>query len=249
MLPPDDERTTDTIPEPLQSSIKHLDYSDLLSLARASRLIYAEATPVIYANAHLEYTFGERHDIMRGPTLLHEFLEKLSSASSALYHHLTIINNNNHAPGRSLSAKDMNILVDLINSKLPNLSSLEIRSIDPELDTCSNDEDIGFVQDALRIIAAARPVARLASCPKVSLEPRLSFYLADDITYDEEITLIMTVPEALIVTEVVPTLVGIKGWRRQAQSHYATTRQQGDYLKLTSVLRSKMVGDEQTTGS
>ncbi|CAD0082245.1 unnamed protein product [Aureobasidium vineae] len=245
LLPPDDESTTEALPKPVKSSVKHLDYSDLWSLARASRLVYAEATPIVYANARLEYTFGERPDVIRGPTLLHEFLDKLPSASCALYRHLAIVNNN-YASGESLSAKDMNILVDLINSKLPNLSSLEIRAIDPEIETCSNDEDTGFVQDALRIITAARPVARLASCPKVSLKPRLSFYLADSITYDPEITLIMTVLETLMAMEVVPTLVDIRDWRRQAQIHYATTCQQGDCLQLTSGMRSRMIGYQQT---
>lgn len=123
--PDEDELDTDIQPALTQSSIKHMDYSNLWSLARVNRLLYRETVPIIYANACLEYTFGDSCSVSQSPDLFRTFVNKLPAATCALYRQLTIVN------GKDLSAKAMSSIVDIINTKLPNLVSLEIRAIDP----------------------------------------------------------------------------------------------------------------------
>ncbi|CAD0082372.1 unnamed protein product [Aureobasidium vineae] len=81
----------------------------------------------MYMHVDLEYTTGTTPSAHEKPTLLHTFLEKLSPTTSSLYHHLTIIDGS-----RNLTAKDMRILVDLINSKLPNLLTFSLEAVNPE---------------------------------------------------------------------------------------------------------------------
>jgi hypothetical protein len=100
-----------------------------LSLAKANRFLYVEATPTIYSHADLEYISGWTSDTYQGPTLLHTYLENVSLMTSTLYRDLRI------SDGRKdLSAKDMRILVDLINFRLLNLALLDIRAVDPEVE-------------------------------------------------------------------------------------------------------------------
>lgn len=238
-IDPDDEFDTDDIqPTLTQSSIKHLDYNNLWSLARANSLLYREITPLIYANACLEYTFGDACSATQSPGLLQTFIENLPAASCAFYRQLTIVN------GKGLSAKAMKAIVDIINTNLPNLVSLEVRAIDPRFEAAINGEAPQFVREAMEMMAAARPLTLLNSSPAISLKPRVSFYLECDWpTNDPDVSLIMAVMQALMQGEVVPTLLGIRSWRRQAQRTHAMNCQEGDYLQLTSVLRSETVED------
>lgn len=243
--PPEEELVAAVRPAPIKSSVKQLDYSDLWSLATTSKLLYTEATPVIYANTCLKYTVGDSLCVNQDPTLLHSFLAKLPAPSWALCRHLTIINNQN-ADGKALSAKDMNTIVDLLNLRLPNLVSLEIRAIDPMTEPWIDDNPPEFVQDHLQIMAAARPVARLASGPKVTLKSRVCFYLEPDrVTFDPDITFVLKLMKGLMVQHVTPTLVDIKNWRRQAREYHALSCQGGGYLQLTSIMRSEVVEDTQ----
>ena len=165
-----------------------------------------------------------------------------------MYRHLAIINNETVA-GKSLSTKDMNIIVALLNSKLLNLATLEIRAIDPMTEPWIEDQPPEFVRDHLRIIAASRPVARLISKPKVTLKSRVCFYLEPDaVTFDPDITLVMRLMKGLMVQQVMPTLIDIKEWRRQAREHHAMACQQGGYLQLTSIVRSD-VGESTETAT
>ncbi|KAG9685705.1 hypothetical protein KCU95_g12159, partial [Aureobasidium melanogenum] len=240
--PPEDELVTDVKPAPVKSSIKHLDYSNLWSLATTSKLLYTEAKPIIYANACLEYTFGDSFGAYESPTLLHTFLEKLPLASCALLHHLTIINNRTTA-GKALTARDMKTIVDLLNDRLPNLVSLDIRAIDPMTEPWVDETPPEFVRDHLQIMAAARPVALLASGPRVTLKPRVCFYLEPEKgTFDPDITLVLRLLRGLMVQHVMPTLIDITKWRRQARQHHEVFCQQGTYLETTSIMRSDAGG-------
>ncbi|KAK6005710.1 hypothetical protein QM012_007352 [Aureobasidium pullulans] len=244
--PPEDELVADGKPASIESCVKHLNNTELWSLAKISKLLYTEATPIIYANTNVEYTFGDSFGINDSLTLLHTFLGKLPPASCVLIRHLTIINNKSGA-GKFLSAKDMNIIVKLLNRKLPNLSSLQIRANDPMTEPWIDGNVPQFVIEFLSIMAAARPVARLVSRPTVTLKPRICFFLElDTFVFDPKITMSMRIMQGLMLREVMPTLIAITDWRQQAREYHAMACQQDDYLQLTSVIRPGVGGDLQT---
>ncbi|CAD0085685.1 unnamed protein product [Aureobasidium mustum] len=236
LSPPDDELITDDQPAPTPSSIKHLDYSNLWSLARVNSLLYAEATPIMYANANLEYTFGDSCFVDGNSVLLQTFLNKLRPATCALYRQMTIVN------GKNLSAKAMRFIVNILNSKLPCVMSLSLRAIDPHTEVWLNNESPEWLKEHMQLMAAARPLSCLTSSPKISLKTRLCFCL--DYNYfdpDPETQLIMLILRGLMETEV---------WRRQAQNDHAMNCEEGHYLQLTYALRSTMTettNDETTT--
>ncbi|KAH0361422.1 hypothetical protein KCU65_g8723, partial [Aureobasidium melanogenum] len=232
--PDDDEFDTGIQPTLTQSSIKHMDYSNLWSLARVNRLLYRETVPIIYANACLEYTFGDSCSISQSPSLLRAFVDKLPSATCALYRQLTIVN------GKDLSAKVMGSIVDIINTELPNLDSLEIRAIDPRIEALINGEAPQFISECIDMMAAARPLGHLTSSPRITLKPRVSFYLECDYpTDDPNVKELMAVMQSLVEVEAVFALLGIRSWRRQAQEIHAMYCEEGSYLQLTSLVRSQ----------
>jgi hypothetical protein len=167
-IPIVDETATDN--PHIISSVSHVDYSDLWSLARANKLLYVEVTPIMYSHAQLEYTSGDNSSTHANQTVLHTYLEKLSPTTSTLYHNLTIIE-------CSPSTRNTKLLVDLINLRLPNLISLSIQAIDPATEGWPEDEISDLLLGALEITEAARPVARLVSRPVLSTKPRVFFYL------------------------------------------------------------------------
>ncbi|KAH0164664.1 hypothetical protein KCU67_g5044, partial [Aureobasidium melanogenum] len=239
--PDDDELDTDIQPVLTQSSIKHMDYSNLWSLSRVNKLLYEETVPIIYGNACLEYTFGDSCSVGQSPVLLQSFVDKLPAATCALYRQLTIVN------GKDLSAKAMTSIVDIINTKLLNLVSLDIRAIDPRIEALINGEPPQFIRESINMMAAARPLARLTSSPEITLKPRVSFYLECDYPADDQdIKVLMAIMQSLVEGEAVPTLLAIRSWRRQAQEVHAMNCEEGNYLQLTSVVRSQMTENMET---
>lgn len=170
-LPANDESAIDNPPAPIRSSISHLDYSDLWSLARVNKLFYSEATPTIYSHAQLEYISGNTHSTRANSTLLHTYLHKVLPATSTLYRNLTIIDGRN-----DLFAKEMKNLVDLINHRMPNLHSLKIQVYDPGLEGWPDIRYPRLLIDDLQMLAAVRPLARLTFWPEISIKHRLCFY-------------------------------------------------------------------------
>ncbi|KAH0026775.1 hypothetical protein KCU78_g4244, partial [Aureobasidium melanogenum] len=70
-----------------------------------------------------------------------------------------------------------------------------------------------------------------------------------DYSYpDEDTHLIIVVLRVLMENEVVPTLLNIKRWRRQAQSNHAVICEEGGYVQLTSALRSTMIEEMEPGG-
>jgi hypothetical protein len=229
--------------KPVKSSVSHIDYSDLWSLASVNKLLYLEATPTMYMHAKLEYTPGDMPGTDKDPTLLHTCLEKKSPATSMLYRDLTIRYGSRKY--LYLSAKDMNVLVDLINLKLPNLLSLTFREVRYSSGERLRSRMIDLFQELLRTLAAARPVACLTSRPYISSRERtrlrinlgwsmtLTFSNMNDLTWFR-------------LWRVTRSIVGIRDWRRKAQDYHANACLQGDYLLLTSFLRSTSAGAAET---
>jgi hypothetical protein len=223
-------RPAQNSPKPIESSISHTDYSDLLSLARANKLLYLEATSTMYSHAQLEYTSGDTSSAHADQTLLHRYLEKLSPKTATLYHNLTI--NYGH---KNLSAKDMKIFVDLINLKLPNLLSMKMQAVTSEDGSWRWASGFDLAKDFLQTIAAARPVANLKARPSFSIKPRICFYLRFEPFKSK-----LDYSTWMGLMESIPPLVHVRDWRREARDNHATACQQGDYLVLTSSLRSLM---------
>jgi len=181
-LPSLDDHIEDDEPVPaIKSLIRHLDYRDLWSLARANKSLYIEATPTIYSHAQLEYISGDTPTAHANPTLLHKYLEKVSPMTSTLYRNLTIVDGR-----KDMSGKDMKILVDLINLRLPNLRSLDIQGLDPGLESYRHVQYPGLLIDALQILAATRPLAHLTLWPDISIKPRLCFYSEEVIDFADD---------------------------------------------------------------
>jgi hypothetical protein len=230
--------------EPVKPSVSHIDYSDLWSLASVNKMLYLEATPTMYMDAQLGYIPGDMPSTDKSPTLLHTYLQKISSATSMLYHNLTIrYGSRKHL---YLSAKDMKVLVDLINLRLSNLLSLGIRAVTPSTQAWYRCRMFYLFRELLRTLAAARLVACLTSRPYISFSPRgrlriaiersggiLNFSNMNDLTMSR-------------IWRVKRSIVGIRDWRRKAQDYHANACLQGDYLLLTSFLRSTSAGAGET---
>ncbi|THY22629.1 hypothetical protein D6D01_06247 [Aureobasidium pullulans] len=238
---PDEPVSTDIPPTPLETSVSHVDYVDLLSLATTNKTLYQEATPIMYKHCDLKFTFGDFISMATSPTLLHTFLNKFEPANFALFDRLTVVDGS-----RNMSAKDVKGVVDLANSKLPNLKFFSIESINPALEAWVDGESPSFVQDYLRLIVASRPVACLASGPVISIKPRLLFYFESGITSDDPDTHVgMTFMRCMILA-LTPDITAHKYWRRAFQIYHATAYEDGDYLQLTSALRSESGMSEDT---
>jgi hypothetical protein len=233
----DNMRPAQDPPKLIESSISHTDYSDLLSLARTNKLLYLEATPTMYSHAQLEYTSGDTSSAHADQTLFHKYLEKLSPTTSTLYHDLTI--NYGH---RNLSAKDVKALVDLINLKLPNLLSTKIQVVTSEDGSRRWASRLDFVKDFLQTIVAARPVAGLNAPLSLSIKPRARLYFGlGPCRYTQYFHHLRRCNWSNL-TKVTHTLLGIRYWRREAQDYHGNACQRGDYLVLTSYLRSALAG-------
>jgi hypothetical protein len=220
-------------------SVSHIDYSDLWSLASTNKLLYVEVSPTMCMHAQLEYTSGDLPNAHREPTLLHTYLEKILPTTSSLYRNLTIING-------CLSGKETKSFVDLINIRLPNLTSFNIQAVHPAAEGWPIPDLRDLLIRALEITQAARPVARLTSRPVLSIKPQAYFYLRHEpfkINPDNQLFTHLKWPMILGVTQ---SLVDIRDWRRQAQEYHANACQRGDYLLLTSSLRSTLDEAEET---
>ncbi|KAK6005732.1 hypothetical protein QM012_007374 [Aureobasidium pullulans] len=85
-------------------------------------MVYLEATQTIYNNADLTYSFGELPHATRASTLtssftpLNHYLEEQSPIICAMLHSLVI-----YDKSATMSSGNMNLVVDMINSHLPNL--------------------------------------------------------------------------------------------------------------------------------
>jgi hypothetical protein len=190
---------------PLRSSASHIDYNDLWSLACTTKLLYLEATPTMYMHAQLEYTSGHTPRTYKDPTLFHTYLNKLSSTTRTLYRNLTI------SYGREcLSAKDMNVIVDLINLKLSNLLSLNIQAVNPAIEAWPKLQWHSLLQNHLQTIAAARPVARLTSRPLISIKPRARLYIELDFPKNTRYFRCLSLCKWSILLSATHTVTGIE---------------------------------------
>jgi hypothetical protein len=230
---------------PIKSSVSHIDYSDLWSLASANKLLYLEATPTMYSHAQLEYTSGctpRTLGILKTQTLLHVWLEKMSPTTSALYRDLTI----SYGRHRCLSAKNMKVLVDLINHRLSDLLCLNIQAVNPAIEAWPRFLFPGLSVDCFRTLAAARPVARLTSRPHISIKPRALLYVELDISRGTAMFERLNRLNWSSVRKLTHSIVGIRDWCCEAQEYHANACQRGDYLLLTSFLRSNLAGAIET---
>ncbi|KAH0044786.1 SGT1-domain-containing protein, partial [Aureobasidium melanogenum] len=104
------------------SILHHLDFTDLWSLARASKMVYVEATQITYNNADLVYSLGDLISRVSTPGHIAAFVpfncyfEQYSPTKMAMLHSLVI-----QDKFETMSARDMKSVVDIVNSCLPNL--------------------------------------------------------------------------------------------------------------------------------
>ncbi|KAH0156967.1 hypothetical protein KCU67_g8099, partial [Aureobasidium melanogenum] len=103
-------------------TLHHLDFTDLWSLARTNRIFYVEATPTIYNNADLVYSSGKStsdpsmRDCLLAFAPLSRYFEKHSLTTKAMLDSLAI-----REKFATMSARDMKLVVDIVNFHLPNL--------------------------------------------------------------------------------------------------------------------------------
>lgn len=236
-MPTNNKLTTRQASTPVKSSVSFIDYSNLWSLISTTKLLYVEATPTMYMHAQLEYIHGDTPGTRQSPTLLHTYLEKLLPATRALHHHLTI-----HYGREGLSAKDMRVLVDTINLKLPNLLSLSIQAVNPAIEAWPKIQWRGLSEDYLKTLGAARPVARLNSRPVISIKPRARLYVDIDAFKNTTVFRCLVQSNWKRMLRIIHSMVSIRDWRCEAQQYHTIACQQGDYLLLTSPLRSNLAG-------
>jgi hypothetical protein len=166
------------------TSLHHLDFTDLMSLAMTNKTLYAEASQTIYDNANLTLYLKEwpRASFPLAFRLITRYLERHGSSTREMIRSLVI-----HDRSAVMSPKHARSVVDLVNTQLPNLRAFEyhvlsygVMSSRGLLNTlqhrfrCAHSRAVKAVQPFVGLTAAFRTTFNLAVPKKLALrDPRL----------------------------------------------------------------------------
>lgn len=218
------------------STLHHLAFTDLWSLAKASKMLYAEASKTIYNNADLTYVPGGLPPLAKSPgstpapTLLGHYLEQHSPTTCSMLHSLTI-----HDKSGIMSPRAMKGVVDIVNSQLPNLRVFGYR-----VSAITADSFIERVRNSCREICGApkdlQPLAHLKTDVRLFLELPDPVWLASiEPTLYGGLCLV----RQLLCGYAMDTILHMVRGRRVAQSFHELALDRGVYLQVTSALRSE----------
>lgn len=216
-------------------SLHHLDFTDLWSLARASKTLYAEASKTIYNNADLTYAFGELPPLAKSlgstsaSTPLGHYLEQHSPTTRAMICTLVI-----HGKSATMSPREMKAVVDIVNSHLPNL-----RVFGYHVSANTAGSFMERVRNSCREICRTpkdiQPLAHLKADIRLFLELPDPVWLAStEPTLYERLCSVRRLLSGYAMETITQRVRG----RRVAQDFHGLALDRGVYLHITSALRS-----------
>lgn len=217
-------------------TIHHLDFTDLWSLARASRMLYAEASKIIYNNADLTYAFGELPPLAKSlrsssaSAPLNHYLEQHSPTTRAMLYTLVI-----HSTSAAMSPREMKAVVDIVNTHLPNL-----RVFGYHVSANTAGSFMERVRNSCREICRTpkdiQPLAHLKTDIRLFLELPDPVWLASiEPTLYEGLCSVRQLLSGYAMETITQRVRG----RRVAKDFHGLAQTRGVYLHITSALRSR----------
>ncbi|CAD0085391.1 unnamed protein product [Aureobasidium mustum] len=215
-------------------TLHHLDFTDLWALARVNRKFYAETSQTIYNNADLAYAYATA--VSSEPALaflcLSRYLEQHTPKSRAMLHSLII---QARAP-YIMRPRDTKFLVDLVNARLPNLRVFGYQ-LTPIIASKPIDRIWPLFSNLCSLPYAIRPLAQLNTNLRTFLElpsvenfggshPNVKMY---------EYMLIM---RRSLSDQYMKMTANVVKLRRCMHDRHTLALNRGDYLQITSRLRS-----------
>ncbi|KAG9858936.1 hypothetical protein KCU98_g332, partial [Aureobasidium melanogenum] len=240
-------------------TVHHLDFTDLWSLARASKKFYLEASETIYNNADLTYASGRLVPVTKplkstpgfkslsrslkslelnfAFKSLSRYLEQHSAVTCSMLHSLVINDVYN-----AMTPQDMKLIVDLVNARLPGLQVLGYQ-VSTDIGFSLNDLMMSSSSSIAHTVITIQPFARLRRGTRTFLEVPIPAKLASALpqVYDS----LCDLRERLLVYAAM-VMSPMAKLRRAANKRHELTLHRGDYLCLTLALRSMSVVKAQT---
>ena len=218
------------------TTLHHLNFTDLMSLAGTNRMLYAEASKTIYNHADLTMSYIPLPPIMEPtaiPALLSRYTERHCPTTLAMLHSLTIDDR-----FAALSTRDTRLIVDLVNTHLPNLRVLDYYV---RFSTATSSSD--FLRRICRLFLGVQPFAclRAGVCTTLKTDD-----LPDDLPLHDQLTLpfLRDLRERL-VNRVISDITRTANDRRLIRDDHTRALDRGRYLQATLTLRSMSESDAQ----
>ncbi|KAH0346496.1 hypothetical protein KCU81_g3908, partial [Aureobasidium melanogenum] len=225
-------------------TLHHLDFTDLWSLARASKMLYVEATKTIYNNADLVYSSGEilpvakslKHTVAFSP--LTRFLGSHSPTTCSMLTSL-VINDKSAA----MTPRDMKLIVDLVNIRLPN-----IRVLGYQVGTTTATSLTDLLRDTYLSIAGIIKVVQPFACLKSGIRTFVEVPISTELaTLQPQLYHSLCHMRHHIYAYASRIISRMVRLRRIAHKHHALALQRGDYLLITVPLRSTPIVEAQVS--
>jgi hypothetical protein len=216
--------------EVLSSTLHHLDFTDLMSLARVNQTLYAEASQTIYNRADLTLSFQQLPCAARSTpafTLLSKYLERHCTTNCVMLCSLVI-----QDKFAALSPRDARAIVELVNTRLPNLSALgyHIGAITP---VTRPDLLPSFLRNYRRAIEAIQPLVDLRASVRTTFDLPVPAELSSTISY------VALCQMSKHIVEVALKIVRqVREARRLMRGYHEKALDRGCYLRATLALRS-----------
>jgi hypothetical protein len=227
------------------STLHHLDFTDLMSLAMTNRKLYAEASQTIYNNADLTLTFDLWSPTATptfASTLFSRYLRQHCSLTREMFLSLTILDEVG-----IMSLKDAGSIVALVNAQLPNLRSFEYYNFGFEIDHMSRLAPyIPFDMDRFRCnysraVRAIEPFAGFGGGVRTTLDMPVPNSASSHIqTY----SLLCRLRQKFIEKALQPHTL-VHQYRANMRRSHATALEYGCYLEITGALRSTSIENVQ----
>jgi hypothetical protein len=216
--------------EVLTSTLHHLDFTDLMSLARVNRTLYAEASQTIYNRADLTLSFQQLPSATRSTpafTLLSRYLERHCSTNCVMLCSLVI-----QDKFAALSPRDARAIVELVNTRLPNLSAFGYQ-IGAITSVTRPDLLLSFCRNYRRATEVIQPLVDL----KASVRTTFDLPVPAELSSTNSYTALCQMSKH-IAGEALRIVKRVREARRLMRGYYEEALDRGCYLRATLALRS-----------
>ncbi|KAG9669599.1 hypothetical protein KCU99_g6749, partial [Aureobasidium melanogenum] len=223
-------------------TLHHLDFTDLWSLARTSRILYVEATPTIYSNADLVYSSDKltSDPSMQGCLLafapLSRYFEEHSLTTKAMLDSLVI-----REKFATMSARDMKLVVDIVNFHLPNLRVFGYHVSEDAASSPSSRR-----RDSRRSFSRTFSTLQPLACLRAKIRPFLYLPVPAGFILNKASSRLTSNTKKGFYGDCFMKFIDerVKG-RRAMHDYHEAALQHGHYLQATLALRSAATTNKQ----